>query len=49
MFFVLSERDCLGHDRMVVGFTTTYAVGAKFEPCSWQGVLDTTLCDKVCQ
>jgi hypothetical protein len=21
----------------------------KFEPCSWQGVLDTTLCDKVCQ
>jgi hypothetical protein len=21
----------------------------EFEPCSWQGVLDTTLCDKVCQ
>ena len=21
----------------------------KFEPCSWGGVLDTTLCDKVCQ
>jgi hypothetical protein len=20
-----------------------------FESCSWQGVLDTTLCDKVCQ
>jgi hypothetical protein len=28
---------------MVVGFTTTYM------PHSWQGVLDTTLCDKVCQ
>ena len=21
----------------------------KFESCSWRGVLDTTLCDKVCQ
>jgi hypothetical protein len=40
---------------MVVGFTTTYAVSAyhhqccEFEPHSWQGVLDTTLCDIVCQ
>jgi len=39
---------------MVVGFTTTYAVSAhhhsscEFEPRSWQGVLDTTLCEKVC-
>jgi hypothetical protein len=44
-----------GHDRMVVGFTTTCAISAyhhyscEFQPCSWQGVLDTTLCDKVCQ
>ncbi len=44
-----------GRDRMVVGFTTTCAIGAyhhlscEFEPCTWQGVLDTTLCDKVCQ
>jgi hypothetical protein len=44
-----------GRDRMVVGFTTTCAISAyprqscEVEPCSWQGVLDTTLCDKVCQ
>jgi len=37
-----------GHDCMVVGFTTTYAISAyhhqrcKFESSSWQGVLDTT-------
>jgi hypothetical protein len=40
---------------MVVGFTTTYAISAyhhqncEFEPRSWRGVLDTTLCDKVGQ
>ena len=42
-------------DHMVVGFTTTCAISAfclqsyEFEPRSWQGVLDATLCDKVCQ
>jgi hypothetical protein len=42
-------------DRMVVGFTTTCAIRAyrhyscEFEPGSWRGVLDTTLCDKICQ
>jgi hypothetical protein len=41
--------------RMVVGFTTTYAISTyhhkrcEFESCTWQGVLDTTLCDKVCR
>ena len=40
---------------MVVVFTTTcvisayYHRGCEFELCSWQGVLDTTLCDKVYQ
>ena len=40
---------------MVVGFTTTCAISAyhhwscKFESHSWRGVLNTTLCDKVCQ
>jgi hypothetical protein len=40
---------------MVVEFTTTYAISAyhhlrcEFESCSRRGVLDTTLCDKVCQ
>ena len=40
--------------RMVIGFTTTYAISAyhhqscDFEPRSWPGVLDTALCDKVC-
>jgi hypothetical protein len=44
-----------GRDRMVVGFTTTSNISAyhhyscEFEPLSWRGVLDTTLCDKVCQ
>jgi len=44
-----------GRDRMVVGFTTTCAISAyhhlscEFEPRSWWDVLDTTLCDKVCQ
>ena len=38
---------------MEVGFTTTCAISAyhhkicEFASCSWQGVLDTTLCDKV--
>jgi hypothetical protein len=44
-----------GRDRMVVEFTTTCAISAyhkyssEIEPCSWRGVLNTTLCDKVCQ
>ena len=42
-----------GRGRMVVGFTTTYAVSAyhhkwcDFEFRSWRGVHNTTLCDKV--
>jgi hypothetical protein len=41
-----------GHDRMVVGFTTTCAMSAyrhwscEFAPLSWWDVLDATLCDK---
>ena len=44
-----------GRERMVVGLTTICAISAyhhwscEFEPRSWRGVLDTTLCDKVCQ
>ena len=40
---------------IVAGFTTTCTINAyhhyrcDFEPLSWQDVLDTTLCDKVCQ
>ena len=37
------------HDRMLVGFTITCAISALLENSSWRGVLDTTLCDKVCQ
>jgi len=39
-------------DRMEVGLTTTYVISAyhycrcQFESLAWQGVLDTTLCDK---
>ena len=48
------KRGRRGRDRMEVGFTTTRAISAhhhescEFEPHSWQCVLDTTLCDKVC-
>jgi len=41
--------------RMVVVYTATCAISVyypqscEFEPCSWRGVLDTTLCDKVYQ
>ena len=44
-----------GRDHMVVGFTTTCAICAyhhyscEFESHSWRGVLETTLCDQVCQ
>ena len=30
----------------VVGFATTYAISVYH---SWRGILDTTLCDEVCQ
>jgi hypothetical protein len=42
-------------EHMVVGFTTTYAIGVyhhyscEFESCSWRGVLHATVCIKVCQ
>ena len=44
-----------GCDRMVVGFTTTCAISTyhhyscEFKTRSWWGVVDTKLCDKVCQ
>ena len=47
-----SRRGC---NSMVVGFTTISSIsayhhkGCEFEPRSWRGVLDTTLCDKVFQ
>jgi hypothetical protein len=47
--------DRRGPDRMVVGFTTTYAISVyhhktcEYESRSWRDVPDTTLCDKVCQ
>ena len=40
---------CHGRDRIVIGLTTTCAISCEFELRSWQGVLDTTLYDKVCQ
>jgi hypothetical protein len=45
----MHSRDSRGRDRMVVGFTTTYAMSAyhhlncEFELCSWRCVLDKTL------
>ena len=53
--YFIHGRGRRGRDRMVVGFTTTYAISVyhhqscEFEPYSWRGVFDTTLCDKVCK
>ena len=50
-----NRRDRRGRDRMDVGFTPTYAISAhhhqscEFKSRSWRGILDTTLCDKLCQ
>jgi hypothetical protein len=56
IYIVLSKmRGLRGRDHMVVGLTTTCAIIAnhhfryEFEPRLWRGVLDTTVCDKVCQ
>ena len=54
-FLYDSDRDRHGRDRIVVGFTTTYAISAyhhercEIESCLWRAVLDTALCDKICQ
>ena len=53
--FQINDRGRRGRDSMVVGSTTTYAISAyhhqscEFEPRTWQGILDTTLCDKDCR
>ena len=57
LYMFLNMRGRHGRDRirMVAGFTTTCAISAynhkncEFESRSWWGVLDTTLCYKVCQ
>jgi hypothetical protein len=50
-----TNTDRRGRDRMVIGFTTTtiaissyHHLSCEFESRSWRGVLDKTLCDKVC-
>ena len=51
----MARKGRRGRDRMVVGFTITYAIIAynnlscEFEPRSWRDVLDTTLYNQVCQ
>jgi hypothetical protein len=48
-------RDHRGRDRIVIGFTTTYAtiayhhLSCEFKHRSWRGLLDTRLCDQICQ
>jgi hypothetical protein len=48
-------RGFRGHDHILVGFITTCAINAyhhlscEFKSHLWRGVLDTTLCNKVCQ
>jgi len=55
MSFANSVRGCSSTGCMVVVFTTTCAISAyrhwscDFYARSWRGVLNTTLCDKVCQ
>ena len=54
-FNTLCLRGHRDRHRIVVGFTTTYAISAyhhwscEFETRLWRGLLDTTSCDKVCQ
>ena len=51
----LLNRERRGRDSVVVGFTTTCAISSspywscEFKSRSWRSVLDTTVCDKVCQ
>ena len=53
--FFLNHRGHHGRDHMVVGCTIICAISVYhhwscvFEPHSWQHVLQTTICDKVCQ
>jgi hypothetical protein len=53
--FNIILRGRRGREHMVVGFRTTCAISpyhhycCEFETCSWQGVLNTTFRDKVCQ
>jgi hypothetical protein len=54
MAYSILLRGYWGHDHMVVGFTTTkvthaYHHQSEFKFHLWRGVLNTTLCDKVCQ
>ena len=55
IYILWSFRGSSDRDRMVVGFTTTRAICAHqhticvLELCTWRGVLDTTLCDNICQ
>jgi hypothetical protein len=55
MFHFSIRTQRRGRDRMVFGYTTTCAISAyqhqscEFDSRSWRDVLDTTLCNKVCQ
>ena len=55
LWLCLLARGRRSRDRMVVGLTTTCAISTyqywscEFKSRTWRGVLDTTLCDKVCQ
>ena len=47
----ISIRGHRGRDLIVVGFITCeisayYNYSCECEPCSWRGVMETTLCDK---
>jgi hypothetical protein len=55
IFIIICLWDHRGRDPMLVGFTITCTIivyhhqYCEFEPCSWRGVFDKTLCDKMCQ
>ena len=48
---IIHSGDRCGRFRIVVGFTTTYAISVyhHHNSCSWRVVLDTRIYDKVCQ
>ena len=56
MIFLLKDSRVISTSEMIhSGFTATRVIDAyrhyscELEPFSWRGVLETTLCDKVCQ
>jgi hypothetical protein len=49
MYIILPQRHLLCTYMILWLFITCRLMHCEFEPRSWRGVLNTTLCDKICQ